>query len=137
MATKSGTNATAKIGSTTIANLANWTISDNTEALEAPVFGDTNNKVHGMGTRKVSGSVSGYLDVDDTNGQEALNSAYTDRTSVIDFRLYIDATTYYSPDTVTDTDACVYITSVNISAAQNEIIPVEFTFVVSGAWTRT
>ena len=137
MSTLSGTNATVKINTTEVANMANWTIDDSKEALKAPVFGEANNKVHGMGTRNISGSISGFLDVDDTAGQEALKTAYKDGTAVPTFRLYIDSDTYYSPDVATDTDAGVYITSMNMSAAQNEIIPVEFNFEVSGEWDRT
>lgn len=137
MSTKSGSDATVKIGTTTVANLANWSFDDTREALKAPVFGDTNNKVHGMGSRNVAGSVSGFLDVADTDGQIVLETAYEDGTGVATFRLYIDGTTYYAPDVVSDTDATVYITSLKISAAQNEIIPVEFSFEVSGAWSRT
>jgi len=129
MATLSGTNASCKLGTTLVADLASWTLNDTKDALKAPIFGDTFNKVHGMGTRNVAGTVSGYLNVTDTNGQEALLSAYEDGTAVTDFRLYIDATVHFLGTEV-------YITSYNTSAAQNEIIPVEFSFEVSENWTR-
>lgn len=129
MATLSGTNASVKLGANLVADMANWTLDDGRDALKAPIFGDTFNKVHGMGTRNVGGSVSGFLNVSDSTGQELLRIAYETGVALTDFRLYIDSTVYF-------TGTEVYITSYNTNAAQNEIIPVEFNFEVSDNWTR-
>lgn len=136
MASKSGTDATVKVAeSVTVLNMASWEFNDERDALKAPVFGDTFNKVHGMGTRNVGGSVAGFLDIDDTTGQDVLITAYEGGTTVSGFRLYIDGTAYYWADGSGSTDG-VYITSYNVSAAQNEIIPVTFNFEVGGSWTE-
>jgi len=138
MATKSGTNATVKVAETvTVLNLANWSFTDEREALKAPVFGEGFNKVHGMGTRNISGSVSGYLDIDDATGQAILVAAYEGGTTVSGFRLCLDATPNYYHSSGTDDNDGVFITSYNVSAAQNEVIPVEFNFEVSGDWEQT
>ena len=129
MATLSGTNASVKLGTVIVADMASWTLNDGRDALKAPIFGDSFNKVHGMGTRNVGGSVSGFLNVSDSTGQELLLAAYAAGTALTDFRLYIDAAVYF-------TGTEVYITSYNTSAAQNEIIPVEFNFEVSENWSR-
>jgi hypothetical protein len=134
MSLKIGTNATVKIGTTTVANMASWSINDTRPVIEANPFGTTNREIAGTGNRTVNGSISGYLDIDDATGQDVINTAYDGRTTVSGFRLYVDSTNYYACDTATDSDAGVYITSRNISAAQNEVIPVEFAFEVSGAW---
>jgi len=130
MATLSGTNASVKLGTTLVADMASYTVNDARDVMKAPVFGDDFNKVHGMGTRNVAGNVSGYINVADTDGQEQLRSAYVDGTALTTFRLYLDATVYF-------TGTEVYITSYNTSAAQNEIIPIEFTFEVSENWSRS
>jgi len=129
MATLSGTNASVKLGTDLVADMANWSIDDTKDALTAPIFGDTMNKVHGMGTRNVSGSVSGYINVSDSTGQELLKAAYDAGTAIDDFRLYIDDTVHFKGTEV-------YITSYSTSAAQNEIIPITFNFVASENWTR-
>ena len=129
MSTLSGTNASVKLGTVIVADMASWTLNDGRDALKAPIFGDSFNKVHGMGTRNVGGSVSGFLNVSDSTGQELLLAAYEDGTALTNFRLYIDAAVYF-------TGTEVYITSYNTSAAQNEIIPVEFSFEVSENWSR-
>lgn len=130
MGTLVGTDASVKLGSVLVADMANWSINDTREAIKAPVFGETFNKVHGMGTRNVAGTISGYLNVDDSTGQMLIVSAYENGTALTTFRLYIDDTTYY-------TGTEVYITSCNISAAQNEVIPVEFNFEASDNWSKT
>ena len=129
MATLSGTNASVKLGTVLVADMANWTLNDVREALKAPIFGDTFNKVHGMGTRNVNGTVTGFLNVADSTGQEVMLAAYEAGTAVDDFRLYIDATVHFLGTEV-------YITSYNTSAEQDAIIPVEFSFEVSENWTR-
>lgn len=136
MNTKSGTDAAVKIETTTIAAIASWSFTDEREALKAPVFGDNFNKVHGMGTRNISGSMSGFLATGDTTGQDVLVTAYEAGTTVSGFRLYIDDTIYFHADG-TDANDGVYVTSYNISAEQNGIIPVEFSFEVGGDWSET
>jgi hypothetical protein len=121
MNTKSGTDATVKISTTTILAMASWSFTDEREALKAPVFGDSFNKVHGMSTRNISGSIEGFLATDDTTGQDVLVTAYEAGTTASGFRLYIDDTIYYHADGTDDNDG-VFITSYNVSAAQNEIV---------------
>ena len=135
IATKSGTDAAVKIATTTILAIETWDFTDEREALKAPVFGDTFNKVHGMGTRNISGSMTGYYSEADTSGQEVLKTAYAAGTTVSGFRLYVDDTIYYH-STGTDTIDGVYITSHNVSAAQNGIIPITFNFEIGGEWTE-
>jgi len=135
MSSKSGTNASVKIATTTVLSIASWDFTDERDALKAPVFGNSFSKVHGMGTRNVSGSVSGYLDLDDTTGQDVFATAYENGTTVSGFRLHVDATAYYNADGSDDNDG-VYITSYNVSAAQNEVIPVQFNFEVGGDWSE-
>ena len=135
MNTKSGTNASVKLGTTAVVALASWSFTDSREALKAPVFGDTFNKVHGMGPRDISGSISGFLATDDTTGQDILITAYEAGTTVSGFRLHVDASIYYNADGL-DTNDGVYITSYNVSAEQGGIIPVEFNFEVGGDWSE-
>lgn len=133
--TKSGTDASVKINTTTILAIESWDFTNEREALKAGVFGDTHNKVHGMGIKNTSGSISGYYSEADTTGQEVLKTAFEDGTTVSGFRCYVDATIYYHATGTDDIDG-VYITSHNVSAAQNGIIPITFNFEVGGAWTE-
>ena len=75
------------------------------------------------------------MDTADTTGQDVLITAFAAGTTVSGLRLYVDDTVYFSATGSGDNDG-LYITSYNVSAAQNEIIPVEFNFEVGGDWTE-
>jgi hypothetical protein len=131
MATQTGIDATVKIGTTTILDMANWTVTDTKEPISAPVFGEDFNKVHGMGIRNVSGNISGYLNTADTTGQNTLESAFASGGYIDDFRLYFNSTEYYK-------GTKVYITTYNSSAtSEDAVVPISFDFVASENWIRT
>ena len=52
----------------------------------------------------------GQYDPTDTNGQVALETAWKDKTLVTDLRLYIDNTSYWTPDLTNDSASGVLIT---------------------------
>jgi len=126
MATQSGVDGNVKIVDVAVANMAAWTVDDNTPDLSKPVFGDGDNKIHGMGIRVVTGTVSGLLDADDSTGQEVIRAAYEAKTAIDDFRLYINSTDYWS--------GTVRILSMPVSVEVEGLVPVEFAFKVSGSW---
>ena len=49
-----------------------------------------------------------------------------------DLQLWVDGTNYYAPDTVTDTDAGVWIESMTIAADNNSIVSFECTLKGNG-----
>ena len=69
MSTQTGIDAVVKLGTVTVLDLATWSFTDEKSPISAPVFGETFNKVHGMGIRNVSGTVTGYLNTADSTGQ--------------------------------------------------------------------
>ncbi len=129
MSTQSGVDGAVKIITVAVADMAAWTVTDNIPTLVKPVFGETDNKIHGMGIRVVTGTISGLLNVDDSTGQEVIRAAYTGRTEIDDFRLYVNDDDYWS--------GSVYITSMPVSVEVEGLVPVEFGFEVNGAWDFT
>jgi len=130
MATQTGIDAVVKLGDVTVLDLATWSISDSKAPITGATFGSTITKVHGMGMREISGSVSGYLNTSDSTGQILIEAAYIAGTPLTDFRLYINDTEYYS-------GTAVYISNYNTEAtAEDAVIPVSFDFSVSDNWTR-
>jgi len=127
MATQSGVDGSVKIGTVLVADLAAWSVDDNIPTLAKPVFGDTDNKIHGMGVRVVTGTVSGLLNIDDSTGQEILRAAYEGRNQIDDFRVYVNTTDYWN--------GSVFITSMPVSVEAEGLVPVEFGFEVNGSWT--
>jgi hypothetical protein len=135
---KIGRNATFKIESTTVLYLNKITIDDTSDPITGEVFGDSNQKVFGLGTRKVSGSISGFLTVDDTTGQDVMYDAYVAGTAVSGARVYIDDTLYWAP-TGTDSQDGFWITSWSQDFDQTATTPVPLTvaFTIGGSWARS
>jgi len=84
-------------------------------------------------------TVSGDFRLDDPGGQEAVKTAFTAGTKLQDFRLYVDATSYYIPDdslfTTEDvTGSYVTITKnpTNVSYDTTGVGTMEFTAKVTG-----
>jgi predicted secreted hydrolase len=132
MGTYVGRQAKVHINDTLVANLAEYTITSTAETIRGGVFGDTYERVHGTGLIGWSGNVSGYLDHTDSTGQDVLHLACVSGTKVTNFKLYVNDTDYYYPDTVAFADAGVYISSEEISASQGDVTRVSFAFQGTG-----
>ena len=129
MATQSGVNGSVKIGTVLVADMAAWSVSDSTPSMKKPVFGQTSTKIHGMGIREVTGSISGLLNVDDSTGQEVIRAAYEAKTSISDFRLYVNDGDYWKGE--------AFIISMPVSVEAEGLVPVEFGFEINGDWDFT
>lgn len=133
MSIRTGKYAKATFGTTTIANLASidW-------ALDAPVvtfeaFADTHTKVAGTGMITTAGSLSGALDIDDTDGQMALYNACVSGTNITDFRLYVTDVKYLASNIVEDSAAFCRFTNFAVSEpSPSETITVSADFTFSG-----
>jgi hypothetical protein len=122
MAGLNGTNAKVCVsGSVTVARLATWAISDTRSVVEIEPFNSTKSEILGVGIRKITGSVSGWLDITDT-GQVAMKAAYDAGTAISGVRLYVNASKYY------DLGDEFYLLTFSSSAAQGQAIPVSFNF---------
>lgn len=132
MPTYSGRNALVKIGNNTIAEMVEWTLNVTAEPITQAVFGSTWDKVHGLAPSSWDGTITGLLDMTDTNGQVALNNATISGTKISDLKLCIDSTKYWAPDTASDAAAGCYITTMSPTAAQGDVLRVSFSFKGTG-----
>lgn len=137
MSVYTGKNAKVSFGTDTILNLSTWTLTIESPLLGEPVFGDEWSVVAGQGIKSATGSLSGLLDTGDTTGQNEMESAAISGTKVVDLRLYVNTTDYWTSDTGADTDAGVYFTNYNASAGANEITKVSCDFSFHGKVHRT
>jgi hypothetical protein len=90
------------LGANTVLGMGEWTWSGfSAELAEDIEFGDDyDDYVYGMincGTVTFSGNYK----KDDTTGQNVLKSAMLNKSNVGDLRLYVDETSYYTPNTTT------------------------------------
>ena len=120
MALKAGKNATIKLADELLARMISFNLTFNNETIDAIYFGSDWVKAIG-GIQGATASVSGFLDTDSTS-QITFRQAAEDHTMLTTLRLYVDATHYYAPDTVSDTEAGVWIESFNITADNGSIV---------------
>ena len=145
MAYKSGKDCKVSIAAATVVGMGTWSISGVTaDQMDTSAFND-NWKTFEFGM-KDGGTVefSGLGDPADTTGQEALELANLNNTDMTTLRLYVDDTSYYtpnattgyySPDSTTGNDTIlswVNIVSYSINADKAGMLQKSFTAKVSG-----
>lgn len=68
-----GTDGLVKVGLVTVANLNKWDMTDQVNKVTGRAFGETVEKAE-AGARSVTGTLSGFYDPADTNGQAVIVS---------------------------------------------------------------
>ncbi|WP_353189120.1 phage tail tube protein [Pseudomonas sp.] len=126
MAVMVGSAASFKIAANTVAEMDQWSLDVQTGLEETQAFGDTW-KERTATIKEWSGSASGRFDDTDTNGHVALSSAFVGGTSVA-ARFYVDGTNYYSGTA---------FVQASLSASENGLVTVNYTFTGTGALTLT
>ena len=127
MAALAGLSGSVKIGSNTVAEVAEWSLDVGLDTADVSAFGDSW-KRYVAGLRSWSGSFTGRWDMTDTNGQAALQTAILNGTTVA-LRLYVDATKYYS--------GTAFITGSSPSATVSGTVDVDFSFTGTGSLSYT
>lgn len=135
MATLTGRNAKVVKGSSTISEMGTWTINMTTDMIDTTSFGSSWKKSD-RGMIGWEGTATGYLDKSDTSGQVAIETAFLNGTKLTDIKFYIDASTYWAPDT-SSSSAGMYVTAYNMSQDKAGVATVEFTFTGCGTLEKT
>lgn len=135
MGFKTGKNAKVTLGANTVVGMGNWRLDGiATDLLETTAFGDTAKQfVTGL---LDYGNVSfgGLYDPADTTGQDVLRSANKNANKVTNIRLYVDNTSYWTPDVTTLAAAGMYVQSYNIGMDKSGMGTTEFTGKATGPW---
>jgi len=126
MAVLAGNAGSFRLTTNTVAELDNWTLDVSTGLEETQAFGDTW-KENTATIKEWSGTASGRFDNTDTNGHVALQTAFLGGTTVSG-RFYINGTNYFSGTA---------FVQASISAPENSVITVSYTFTGSGALSYT
>lgn len=134
MSTYNGRNATVRVGTYTVAEMASWSLDLSNEEIDTTAFGSTWGKSD-VGMRKWSLSVSGHYDPSDSNGQGAVETAWAGGSLINSIKLYVDNTSYWIPDVTTDSNAGGRVTSYAINQAHNTVAGISFTLSGSGPIT--
>lgn len=138
MGTISGRFARIEIGSNLVAEMGSMNINLSADEIDTTAFGDGWGKSD-VGMKKWSGSISGNLDAEDTNGQEVIEAAFDSGDLVQDIKFYLkhstksgDKVVYLAPNITADAEAGVRITGQDIGSDKSGVASVSFNFSGSG-----
>lgn len=124
MATLAGNAGSFRLTANIVAEMDNWSLDVSVNLEETQAFGDTW-KERTATIKEWSGSASGRLDITDTNGHIALQTALLAGSSVT-ARFYVNSSNYYS--------GTAYVQG-SFSAPENGIVTANYTITGSGALT--
>lgn len=127
MAFKAGNNAKVVKGSATVVGMGNWKLDGiTTDLLESTAFGDTAKQFMTGLVDYGTISFSGLYDPADTTGQAVLLAANLSNTKITDLKLYVDNTSYWTPNVTALSAAGVYVTSVAIGIDKSGLGTIDF-----------
>lgn len=110
----------------TVVGIKNWSLELSLETLETTALGD-DWKNYITGLKEWTASSEGDYEIHtDTAGQQALQDAYLDGTTV-SLKLYIDSTHYYS--------GTAFISSLSVEDPVDDVVSVSIEFTGTGALT--
>lgn len=126
MATMAGNAGSIKLSTNAIAEMDNWNLDVSPGLEETQAFGDTW-KERALTIKEWSGNASGRLDITDTNGHVAIQTALLAGTTVA-VRFYVDGTHYYSGSA---------FVQASFTAPENGLITASYSFTGTGALSYT
>ena len=126
MATVSGNNGEVKIGSSAVAEIKSFDITETDNIIEDTSMGDSA-KTFVSGLNEASGTITCHFDKSDTSGQEAMTVGAS-----VTLNLYPEGDSTGNRE-ITMT---ALITSVGVSETVNDIVERSFGFTATGAVTH-
>jgi len=127
MATHKGSEGVVKVGSNTVAEVRDWSITISSDTVEDTTMGDSA-RTYKPSLTSATGSISAYWDETDATGQGAMTAG-----SEVTLNLYPEGDgagdTYYT--------ASVIITEEGASASFDRMVEASYSFAANGAVTTT
>lgn len=135
MAFKAGQNAKVTLGTATVVGMGNWKLNGITvDLLESTAFGDTAKQFMSGLVDYGTVSFGGLYDPADTTGQNILVSAMLNNSKVTNVRLYVDNTSYWTPNITAVSAAGMLVQSVPIGMDKSGLGTIEFSGKCTGPW---
>ena len=125
MANHKGSEGLVKVGSATVAEIKDWSLSETAETIDDTVMGETA-RTRQSSLTSASGSLSAFWDETDASGQMAMTAGAT-----VALALYPEGSAtgdYYA-------SLSAIITTVDVSAAMDGMVEASFSFEANGAVT--
>lgn len=125
MAVHKGSEGYVKVGSNTVAEVRDWSLSESADTIETSSMGDAA-RTYTTGLTSASGSISVHWDETDSTGQGALTVG-----SEVTLNLYPEGAD--TGDTYATLSAI--ITEAGVSASYDGLVEASFSFTANGAVT--
>ena len=132
---KAGNKAKVTLGSDTVVGMGNWKLSGiAVDLLETTSFGDTA-KQFITGLLDYGGiTFGGLYDPGDTTGQQILVSANINNSKIANVRLYVDASSYWTPNVTVLSAAGMIMQSISVGQDKSGLATIEFSGKCTGPW---
>jgi hypothetical protein len=135
MAFKVGNNAKVTLAANTVVGMGNWQLEGITvDLLESTAFGDTAKQYLTGLIDYGTVTFGGLYDPADTTGQNVLVSAMLNNIKVTNIRLYVDNTSYWTPNVTVVSAAGMLVQSVPIGMDKGGLGTIEFSGKCTGPW---
>lgn len=135
MAFKAGNLCAVKLTTDVVKGMGTWSMAGvSVDLLDTTSFGDlAKTFITGM---KDYGEVtfSGLYDPADSTGQGTLISANLNNSKIANARLYVDASSYWTPNVTADSAAGLLMQNFTINADVANVVRIDFTGRCTGAW---
>ena len=119
MAVHKGSEGYVKVGSNTVAEVRDWSLSESADTIETSSMGDAA-RTYTTGLTSATGSLSVHYDETDTTGQGALTVG-----AAVTLALYVDADTYATVSAI--------ITEAGVSSSFDGLVEGSYSFTANGA----
>lgn len=135
MAFKAGNLAKVTLGTTTVVGQGNWKLNGiSVDLLESTAFGDTAKQFMTGLLDYGTLTFGGLYDPADTTGQAILVSASLNNSKIANIRLYVDASSYWTPNVTVVSAAGMLIQNVAIGTDKGALATIEFSAKCTGPW---
>jgi len=132
---KAGNNAKVTLTAATVVGMGNWKLSGiEVDLLETTSFGDTAKQFITGLLDYGSVTFGGLYDPGDTTGQQVLVSANINNSKIAKIRLYVDNTSYWTPNVTVVSAAGMLMQSISIGQDKSGLATIEFSGKCTGPW---
>lgn len=135
MVFKAGNYGKVTLAAATVVGMGTWELPGiTTDLLESTSFGDTAKQYMTGMLDYGEVNFSGLYDPADTTGQAMLLSANLNNSKIANVRLYVDNTSYWTPNVTAVSAAGMYVTSVAITMEKSGLAQIKFSGKCTGPW---
>jgi hypothetical protein len=135
MAFKVGNNAKVTLGANIVVGMGNWKLNGiSVDLLESTAFGDTAKQFMTGLIDYGTVEFGGLYDPADVTGQQILLSALLNNSKIGNVRLYVDNTSYWTPNVTTVSAAGMILQSVPIGMDKSALGTISFSGKCTGPW---